>query len=351
MEVFVAGGLGAVGRRLVPMLVEAGHQVAATTTAAERKRALFDLGATPFVMDGLDRAGVLAAVARAEPEVVVHEMTDLVDAVDLKHFDRVFANTNRLRIEGTEHLIEAARVVGVRRMVAQSFGNWNYERTGGRVKTEEDGLDPSPPRSMRKSLGAIARLEAAVTGARDLEGIALRYGNLYGPGTGISENGPLVELVRRRRLPLIGDGRGIWSFVHVADAAAATVAAVEGGSPGIYNVCDDDPAAVAVWLPELAAIVGAPSPRHVPEWLGRLAAGEAVVSMFTRTRGASNAKAKEALDWRLRYPSWRDGFRRGLADVKAPKHADPAISPVPWTAAGRSVVGGEPEVTQTERGQ
>jgi nucleoside-diphosphate-sugar epimerase len=313
MHVFVAGGLGAVGRRLVPMLVEAGHDVAATATTREKLRVLSNLGATPLLMDGLDQRSVLDAVRRAEPEVIVHEMTGLVRAADLRHFDRVFATTNRLRTEGADHLIEAARAVGARRIVAQSFGNWNYERTGSRVKTEEDDLDPEPPRSMQRSIGAIAHLEAAVTHAEGLEGIALRYGNLYGPGTGISEDGRLVELIRRRRLPLIGDGRGIWSFVHVDDAAAATVAAVEGGPPGIYNVCDDDPAEAAVWLPELAAIIGAPPPHRVPVWLGRLAAGEALVSMFTRTRGAVNAKVKNAFDWRLRYPSWREGFRHGLA--------------------------------------
>jgi nucleoside-diphosphate-sugar epimerase len=313
MHVFVAGGLGAVGRRLVPMLVEAGHDVGATATARHNLRALFELGATPLLMDGLDPKSVLDAARRAEPEVIVHEMTGLSGAADLRHFDRVFATTNRLRTEGTDHLIEAARAVGARRIVAQSFGNWNYERTGGRVKTEEDDLDPEPPRSMRRSLDAIAHLEAAVIEAEGLEGIALRYGNLYGPGTGISDDGRLVELIRRRRLPLIGDARGIWSFVHVDDAAAATVAAVEGGAAGIYNVCDDDPAEVSVWLPELAAIIGAPAPRHIPVWLGRLAAGEALVSMFTRTRGASNAKAKNTFDWRLRYPSWREGFGYGLA--------------------------------------
>jgi nucleoside-diphosphate-sugar epimerase len=315
MHVFVAGGLGAIGRRLVPMLVAAGHDVAATTTTPEKERALLGLGAKPVLMDGLDSKSVLDAVTRAEPEVIVHEMTGLVAAADLKHFDRVFAATNRLRTEGTDHLIEGARVVGARRLVAQSFGNWNYERTGAAVKTEADDLDPKPPRSMRQSLRAIERLESAVTGGEGLEGIALRYGNLYGPGTGVSGHGPLVELIRRRRLPLIGNGAGVWSFVHVDDAAAATVAAVEGGAPGIYNVCDDDPAPVAEWLPELAAIVGAPAPRHVPVWLGRLAAGQAVVSMFTRTRGASNAKAKNEFDWQLRYPSWREGFRRGLADA------------------------------------
>ncbi len=325
MKVFVAGGLGVIGRRLVPMLVDAGHEVSATTTSPEKERALFELGATPYVMDGLDRESVLRAVARAEPEVVVHEMTDLGNAVNLKNFDLVFEATNRLRTEGTAHLLEAAWTVDARRLVAQSFAGWNYARTGGPVKTELDPLDSAPRRTMRKSLAAFTRLESAVTGMDGIEGVVLRYGGLYGTGTALAEDGLFAELMRKRTFPLVGDGQGIWSFVHVNDAAAATVAAVEGGDPGIYNVCDDEPAAAAVWLPELARILGAPPPRRVPAWLGKLLAGEAAVVMFTSMRGASNAKAKRELGWTLRYPSWRAGFRYGLAD----SGADPAISPVP----------------------
>jgi len=319
MKVFVAGGGGAIGRRLVPLLVEAGHDVAATTTSSERKRALRELGATPFVVDGLDREAVLDVVARAEPEVVVHEMTGLSRATNLRHFDRVFATTNRLRTAGTDHLLEAARVVGARRFVAQSFAGWNYGRSGALVKTEEDPLDPAPLPSMRQSLAAFRHLESAVLGA-GMEGLALRYGNLYGPGTSTAEDGVFVELLRKRRMPLIGDGGGIWSFLHIDDAAGATLAAVEGGQPGIYNVCDDEPGPAREWLPELAAAVGAPPPRRVPVWLGRLAAGEAVVLMFTQTRGASNAKAKKGLVWTPRYSSWREGFREGLGADRRDEH-------------------------------
>jgi nucleoside-diphosphate-sugar epimerase len=238
----------------------------------------------------------------------------------LRHFDRAFAATNRLRTEGTDHLLEAAKTVGARRVVAQSFAGWNYGRSGTTVKTEEDPLDPAPASSMRHSLAAFRHLEAAVLQAEGIEGLVLRYGNLYGPGTSTAEDGVFVELLRKRKMPLIGDGRGIWSFLHVDDAAAATLAAVEGGKPGIYNICDDEPAAAAEWLPELAAAVGAPPPRRVPLWLGRLAAGEAVALMFTATRGASNAKAKRELSWTQRYPSWRVGFRSGLGDAAPAPH-------------------------------
>jgi nucleoside-diphosphate-sugar epimerase len=319
MKVFVAGGGGAIGRRLVPLLIEAGHDVAATTTSPEKKRALRELGATPYVVDGLDRDAVLDAVAHAEPEVVVHEMTGLSQVTNLRHFDRVFAPTNRLRTAGTDHLLEAARAVGTRRFVAQSFAGWNYGRSGALVRTEEDPLDPAPLHSMRQSLAAFRHLESAVLGA-SMEGLVLRYGNLYGPGTSTAEDGVFVELLRKRRMPLIGDGGGIWSFLHIDDAARATLAAVEGGKPSIYNVCDDEPAPVRVWLSELAAAVGAPRPRHVPVWLGRLAAGEAVVLMFTQARGASNAKAKKELVWTPRYPSWREGFREGLGAASADEH-------------------------------
>jgi 2-alkyl-3-oxoalkanoate reductase len=314
MKVFLAGGSGAIGRRLIPLLVAHGHEVAATTRTPHKARVLYELGATPIVADGLDREAMLTAVVRAEPEVIVHQMTGLADATDLRRFDQAFALTNRLRTEGTDHLLEAARAVGVRRMVAQSFGNWSYERRGTAPKTEADPLDPSPPRSMSQTLAAIVRLESTVVGAAGLEGLALRYGNLYGPGTGTAADGQLVELIRNRRLPLIGDGEGVWSFVHVDDAAGATLAAIERGAPGIYNVADDVPAAANVWLPELARILDAKPPRRVPVWVGRLAAGEAAVSMFTRIRGASNLKAKRELAWRLRFPSWRTGFREGLAD-------------------------------------
>jgi 2-alkyl-3-oxoalkanoate reductase len=312
MKVFVAGGAGAIGRRLVPLLVDAGHEVAATTTSSAKERALFELGATPLVMDGLDREAVLDAVSQAEPEVVVHEMTGLSGATNLRNFDRVFATTNRLRTQGTDHLLAAAQAVGARRFVAQSFAGWNYGRSGPLVKTEQDPLDPAPLGSMRRSLAAFRHLEAAVLAADGVDGYVLRYGNLYGPGTSTAEDGVFVELLRKRQMPLVGGGGGIWSFLHVDDAATATLAAIEGGGPGIYNICDDEPTPAREWLPRLAAAVGAPPPRHVPAWLGRLAAGRAVVLMFTQARGASNAKARKELAWTPLYPSWRRGFREGL---------------------------------------
>ena len=313
MKVFVAGATGAIGKRLVPLLVARGHEVVGMTRSSKNEGALRDAGAEPVVADGLDRAAVIQAVMGAEPEVLVHELTSLAGATNLRNFDREFALTNRLRTEGTDHLVEAARRAGVRRLVAQSFGNWYYERSGGPVKTESDPIFPSPPATMRRSVAAIRHLEAAVLNAR-LEGLALRYAALYGSGTGLSDP-DVLYLVRKRRMPVIGDGEGIFSFVHVDDAAIATVAAVENGAPGVYNVADDDPAPVRVWLPALAQAVGAKPPRHVPVWLARLAAGEAVVLMFTRGRGASNAKAKREFGWRLRYPTWRQGFEHGLRAV------------------------------------
>jgi nucleoside-diphosphate-sugar epimerase len=321
MRVFVAGANGAVGKRLVPMLVARGHHVTGTTTNERSTEAIRRLGAEPVVVDGLDGDAVKEAVVRAEPEVVIHQMTGLSAAKDFKRFDAEFAATNRLRIEVTDHLLAGAKAAGVARFVAQSFGNWNYERTGSGPKTEQDSLDPGPPANQRRSLEAIRYLEAAVTGAEGLEGIALRYGNFYGPGTGFAIDGDLVALVRKRRLPIVGSGAGVWSFSHVDDVATATIAAIERGEPGMYNVVDDEPAPVAVWLPELARAVGAKPPRRVPVWVGRLAIGEVGVSMMTRIRGASNAKAKRELAWAPHYASWREGFRTGLDDLPIPPTA------------------------------
>jgi nucleoside-diphosphate-sugar epimerase len=318
MRVFVAGATGAVGARLVPLLVAGGHDVVAMTRSAAKARGLRALGAEPVVADGLDRAAVMTVLARSEPEVVVHEMTGLTGVTGVRDFDAQFALTNRLRTEGTAHLLEAGRAAGARRFVAQSFGNWNYERSGAAAKSEDDPFDPDPPAHQRRSLAAIAQLEDAVLGAVELEGVALRYGNLYGPGTGIAPAGDIAAAVRKRRLPIVGDGGGVWSFVHVGDAAAATAAAIERGAPGAYNVADDEPASVIAWLPELACALGAKPPRRVPVWLGRLATGEVGVSMMTRIRGASNAKARRELGWEPRYATWREGFRRGLADEAVP---------------------------------
>jgi nucleoside-diphosphate-sugar epimerase len=270
---------------------------------------LRNLGATAVVADVFDGAALLQAVAQSAPDVVIHQLTDLKGVKSLKNFDDEFAGTNRLRTEGTDNLLAAARAAGVRRFIAQSYGNWTYERTGSRLKSEADRLDPQPPRKQRKSLDAIRYLEKVVVTATDIQGLALRYGNFYGPGTGFAPDGDIVELVRRRRLPIIGDGSGVWSFVHIDDAVAATIAALERGAPGVYNIVDDEPAPVAVWLPELARLLGAKPPLRVPVWLGRLAAGDVGVSMMTRIRGVSNAKAKHELDWTPRYASWRAGFR------------------------------------------
>ncbi len=308
MRVFVAGATGAIGKQLVPRLVEAGHEVHGMTRSQSKQVMLHELGAVPVVADALDPDQVAEAVGRARPDVIVHQLT-AIEAVDMRHFDRDFALTNRLRTEGTDHLLSAGQAVGVRRFVAQGVGGYGaYARTGGPVKTEEDPLDPTPAREMRETLAAIRHLEEAVLGARWTEGIVLRYGVFYGPGTSLAPGAEQFELVRRRKFPLVGDGGGVWSFIHVADAAEATVAAVERGSRGAYNVVDDDPAPVAKWLPALAQELGAKKPVRVPRFIGRLFAGEAGVVMMTDVRGASNAKAKRELGWRPAHPSWRDGF-------------------------------------------
>jgi nucleoside-diphosphate-sugar epimerase len=307
MKVFVAGATGAIGKQLVPLLVRAGHEVVGMTRSESKKAPLQNLGATPVVADALDPDQVADAVARARPEVIAHELT-AITTLDPRHFDRDFALTNRLRTEGTDHLLSAGRAVGVRRFVAQSYTSWPYARTGGLVKSEDDPLDPTPARETRETLAAIRYLEAAVTGADWTEGIVLRYGALYGPATSMYPGGEQFEMVRKRRFPVVGNAAGVWSFVHVADAAEATVAAVEHGARGIYNVVDDDPAPVAEWLPALAEKLGAPKPRRVPRFVGRLFAGEAGTVMMTEARGASNAKAKRELDWQPRHASWREGF-------------------------------------------
>jgi nucleoside-diphosphate-sugar epimerase len=312
MKVFVAGASGALGRRLVPVLVANGHDVVAMTRSPAKTGDLRVLGAEPVVADGLDREAVIEAVVRAEPEVVIHQMTALANIRNFKRFDQEFAVTNRLRTVGTDHLLEAARLAGARRFVAQSFGGWDYERSGGSVKTEADPLDPAPPAAMSQTLAGIRYLEGAVTSNDHVEGIALRYGAFYGPGSMLGEGGDMIDQVRKRRLPIVGDGAGVWSFIHLDDAATATTLSIERGEPGIYNVADDEPAPASVWLPELAAAIGAKPPRRVPVWVGRLAAGEPGVSMFTKIRGISNAKAKRELGWELLYPSWRQGFRSGL---------------------------------------
>jgi nucleoside-diphosphate-sugar epimerase len=307
MKVFVAGATGAMGRQLVPRLLQAGHRVVGMTRSEFKRAQLWDLGAQPVVADALDPDQVAKAVAEAQPDVIVHELT-AIGVVDPRRFDRSFALTNRLRTEGTDHLLSAGKAVGVRKFVAQSYAAWPYARTGGPVKSEDDPLDPTPPRQMRESMTAIRHLEEAVLGADWTEGIVLRYGAFYGPGTSMSAGSEQLEMIRKRKFPVVGDGGGLWSFVHIADAAEATVAAIEHGRRGTYNVVDDEPAPVAEWLPALADAIGAPRPFRVPRLVGRLFAGEAGAVMMTEIRGASNAKAKRELGWQPGHPSWREGF-------------------------------------------
>lgn len=306
MRIFIAGAMGAVGRRLVPRLVRAGHIVTGLTRTAVKAAFVRELGAEPVVADALDENSIRTAIGAARPDVIVHELTDLKGASDLRKFDRAFANTNRLRTIGTDHLLAAARDFGVKRMIVQSFCGWPYARSGGHLKCEEDPLDPNPPQELRRTLDAIQYMERAVATSAVPQGVVLRYGAFYGPDTGMFQAG-LVEQVRRRRVPLIGGGGAWWSFLHVEDAAKATAIAVERGS-GIYNVVDDDPAPVHEWLPALAVLLGAKPPFHIPAWIARIAAGEHLVVMMTESRAGSNAKAKHELAWRPRYPSWRQGF-------------------------------------------
>ncbi|MGH7571713.1 MAG: NAD-dependent epimerase/dehydratase family protein [Gemmatimonadota bacterium] len=314
MKVFLAGATGVVGRRLVPLLVGAGHDVVGLTRTSGKAGDLKARGAEPAVADALDPDAVMRAVTEAGPEIVIHQLTAIPDQVDLRHFDRDFALTDRLRAEGTRHLVAAATKAGARRFVAQGFAGWGYAREGTAIKTEEDPLDPDPPAVFRRTLDALRELEAAVLGAERLEGLVLRYGWFYGPGTSIGEGGSVVEAVRRRQMPIVGKGTGIWSFAHIDDVAGATLAAVERGAPGVYNVADDDPAPVAEWLPALAEAVGARPPRGIPAWLARLHVGAAGVAIMTENRGISSAKAKRELGWAPRWPSWREGFRKGLDD-------------------------------------
>jgi nucleoside-diphosphate-sugar epimerase len=308
MKVFVAGATGAIGRQLVPRLVAGGHEVHGMTRRASKKAMLHDMGARPVVADALDPDQVAEAVTSVRPDVVAHELT-AISELDMRHFDRDFAATNRLRTEGTDNLLAAAHAVGVRRFVAQGVAAYGaYARVGGPVKSEEDRLEQTPPAGMRATLAAIRHLEDAVLGATWTEGIVLRYGVFYGPGTSLSLGEEQFELVRKHRFPLVGNGAGVWSFVHIADAADATVAAIEHGHRGAYNVVDDDPAPVDDWLPTLAEKLGAKPPMHVPKFVGRLLAGEPAVVMMTDVRGASNAKAKRELSWHPAHPSWREGL-------------------------------------------
>jgi 2-alkyl-3-oxoalkanoate reductase len=316
MRVFVAGASGAIGTRLVPRLIDRGHEVIGTSRSPENAERVRALGAEPIALNLLDPRAVQRALLDSEPDAIVHQATALANVRFSRNLDRSFAQTNRLRTEGTDALLAAGREAGAHRFVAQSFASYRYAREGGPVKTEDDPLDPSPPAVARESNAAMRHLDEAVT---DAGGIALRYGGFYG-----ASNDGLIEPVRKRQFPIVGDGDGISSFIHLDDAAAATVLALERGRAGIYNIVDDEPAPVREWLPVLAETLSAKPPRRVPRWLARLFAGEAAVMMGTDSRGASNAKAKRELGWELRYPSWREGF---VAAYASPDATDGRKSP------------------------
>lgn len=301
-----------VGRFLLPHLVEDGHEVVALVRTTDKAEAVEATGAEVAFADAFNSEELTAAIRRAEPEVIIHHLTALTGTGNFKKFDEEFALTNRFRTEVTDAMLAAARTVGTRRFIAQSFCGWPFAREGGPVKSEDDPLDPDPPASFSKSLAAIRYLEDTVERTEDLQALALRFGIFYGPGTGIAEDGSIVELVRKRRMPIVGDGAGIWSFIHMQDVARATVAAMHHGEPGTYNIVDDEPAPVSTWLPALAEAVGAKPPYNVPVWLAKLMIGDGGVSMMTKIRGGSNAKAKREFGWQPIYPSWRRGFVDGI---------------------------------------
>lgn len=305
VRVFLAGASGAIGTRLVPRLIERGHEVVGAFKSPSNFERVRAMGAEPVVLDLLDAQAVREAVSKAKPEAIIHQATSLNGKLDFKHPDRAFAQTNRLRTQGTESLLAAAREVGVRRFIAQSYASYRYERAGGPVKAEDDPLDPHPPAAMRETYAAMTFLDKAVT---DAGGVALRYGGFYGNPNNGSERANLLEPVLKRKFPIVGNGGGYASFIHLEDAAAATALALEKDATGIYNIVDDEPAPVREWLPYLASVLGAKPPRHFPAWVARLVAGELAVMMGTELRGASNTKAKRDLGLTLRYPTWRRGF-------------------------------------------
>ena len=326
MRIFLAGSTGAIGRRLLPMLVAAGHHVTGTTRSSAKATSIRAAGGEPEVVDALNKTAVLEAVQRAEPDVIIHELTAIPASLDVKRFDDDFALTNLLRTHATDFLLAAARRTGCRRFIAQSYTGWPYARTGSWIKNEDDPLVATPEPSVSKTFAAIRHLESAALGEPAIEGFVLRYGSFYGPGTSLGLGGSLLQDIRKRRIPIIGKGTGYWSFLHIDDAASATLAAVEAPSPGLYNICDDEPAPVSEWLPFLAGAIGAQPPRHIPQWLGRLAIGAYGVAMMTEIRGASNAKAKRWLNWRLKWPSWRKGFRDGLGNAIQEMPSAPRLS-------------------------
>ena len=308
MRIFLAGASGAIGRSLIGALTRRGHEVTGTTRTPARADLLAGLGARPVVLDALDRDEVIKAVIDAQPDVLIHQLT-AIGTVDFRNVDASFAVTNRLRTEGTDNLLEAARAAGVRRLVAQSYTGWPNQRSGGPVKTEQDPLDPRALSGTEQTLAAIRHVESTVDEAG---GVVLRYGSFYGPGNALGRDGDMLELVRRRRLPLVGGGTAIWSFIHIDDAAEATAVAAEDGPTGVFNIVDDEPAPVHEWLPYLASAVGAKPPLRVPAWLVRPILGEVGVAAMTTIRGSSNAKARRELGWQPSFSSWRQGFRAGL---------------------------------------
>ncbi|MEA2705256.1 MAG: hypothetical protein QOH22_44 [Gemmatimonadaceae bacterium] len=312
MKILVTGGTGAIGKFLLPLLLENKHEVTALTRSVTKAPELEDNGVTAVIVDPLDKPRLTAAVRRAEPDVIIHQLTSITSVGNFRKLDQEFALTNRFRTEVTDTLLAAARTIGTRRFIAQSYCGWPYAKTGGPVKTEEDPLDPKPPESFTNTLNAIRYLEDKVGSTTFLEALALRYGMFYGPGTAIGKGGAILKLAKKRRFPIVGGGGGVWSFVHILDAARATVAAISRGAPGIYNIVDDEPAPVATWLPALAKAVEGKPPYRIPHWLGELTIGKAGVSIMTQIRGCSNAKAKRELNWTPLYPSWRIGFADGL---------------------------------------
>jgi nucleoside-diphosphate-sugar epimerase len=329
MKILIAGASGAIGRALVPLLVGAGHDVVGVVQRPRSAELVRAMGAEPRTADALDRAAVLACFREVRPEVVIHQATAIPPNVDMRRFDRDFTLTNLLRTEGTRNLLAAAVEVGTKHFIAQSFAGWTYGRTtnGGKpiktprtakLKAEDDPLDPHPPKKMRTTLDALKTLEQAVLSESRLSGTVLRYGWFYGPHTSIAKDGSVVQALRRRKLPLVGDGAGMWSFVHIEDAASATAAAVTAGCSGIFNVADDEPAPVSEWLSFLAHCAHAQPPRQVPVWLARMLIGEHIVAVMNEIRGVSNAKIKRELGWTPRWPSWRQGFQEMLKSASLP---------------------------------
>jgi nucleoside-diphosphate-sugar epimerase len=321
MKILVAGASGAMGRALIPLLVRAGHDVVGMVQRPRSAEVVHSLGAEPRTADALDAVAVLSSFREVRPQMVIHQLTAIPAALDMRHFDREFALTNLLRTEGTRHLLAAAVEVGATHFIAQSFAGWTYGRKGNgksKLKSEEDALDPDPPRRLRTTLDALKSLERAVLSESRVTGTVLRYGAFYGPHTSIAKDGSIVQAVRRRKLPLVGEGAGVWSFVHIDDAASATAAAVESGRGGIYNVVDDEPAPVSEWLSFLAHCAHAQPPRHVSAWMARLLIGEHVVAVMNEIRGVSNAKIKRELGWTPRWPSWREGFREVCKSASLP---------------------------------